>query len=353
MKASGAAPKGRGSRPPNSRAAPEWATRLKSVVGRSAALPLVLRRLATAVPVMLGVSVLTFWILNLLPGNAAVTLLGTDATAAQVAQLEADLGLDRPAIERYIEWLGGLLAGDLGDSLASGQSIGSMIAERSAVTIELVMFAVVLSMACAVGMALLAARNPGNVADRVGAFVGMIGISLPNYVLAIVLVLVFAVNAQVFPSIGFVPIHESIWGNLKSLTLPTIALAFPFFSVCSRFLRGDLVEQMEGHGYIVAAKAKGLRPWSVLLRHALRNSLAGFVTVVGLNVGPLIGGTVIVEQIFALPGIGRLLLQAINIRDVAVVQGIVLMIAVVTVLATLCVDLLYVALDPRIRYGRR
>lgn len=342
---------GRGDRTQDGRVWTLWSTRPR--LPHCVAVSLVLRRLATAVPVILGVSLLTFWILNLMPGNTALSLLGADATAAQVAQLEAELGLDRPAIERYLEWLGGLFKGDLGRSLASGQPVSSMIAERSAVTLELVMLAVVLSTTLAVGMALLAARRPGKTADRVGAVMGMIGISTPSYVLAIVLVLAFAVNARLFPSIGFVPIEESVLGNLRSLTLPTIALAMPYFGVCSRFVRGDLVEQMESYGYITTARAKGLGSWNVLLRHALPNSLVGLVTVIGLNLGPLIGGTVIVEQIFALPGLGSLLLQAVNVRDAAVVQGIVLVMAVVTLLATLCVDLLYMLLDPRIRYGRR
>jgi len=327
-----------------------WAGGLSSALS-AVILGLVLRRFATAVPVALGVSVLTFWILNLLPGNAAWSLLGTDATAADAAQLEAKLGLDLPATERYLQWLRGLLSGDLGKSLASGRPVTNLIAERLAVTAELAGLAVLLATVCAVGMALLAARTP--LADRVGAIVSMVGISLPNYVLAIVLVLGLAVHARILPSIGFVPIQESPWGNIKSLILPVSALAFPLFSICSRFLRGDLAEQMEREGYILTAKAKGVGPWSVLVRHALRNSLAGLVTIVGLNLGPLIGGAVVIEQIFALPGIGRLLLQAINIRDVVVVQGIVLVIALITVSATLCVDLLYLALDPRIGRGRR
>lgn len=355
MRVPGATATGRGrdSRKRNRRDASEWATRFPSALGRSTVLPLVLRRLAAAVPVLLGISILTFSIVNGLPGNAAAAMLGTDATATQVAQLEAELGLDRSATERYFEWVSGLLVGDLGRSLMSGRSVSRMIAERSAVSLELVILALTLSTTCALGMGLLAARYRGKVADWVGAVVGMIGISVPSYVLAIVLVLVFAVKARLFPSIGFVPIEEGLWENLKSLTLPTLALAFPFFGICSRFLRGDLVEQMEGSGYIATAKAKGLGNWSVLVRHALPNSLIGLVTVVGLNIGPLIGGTVIVEQIFSLPGLGGLLLQAVNARDIAVVQGIVLVMAVVTVLSTLCVDLMYVWLDPRIRYARR
>jgi peptide/nickel transport system permease protein len=210
----------------------EGAMPLRSVVAGSTVLLLALRRLALAVPVIAGVSALTFFILNVLPGNTALALLGTDATAAEVAQLEAELGLDRPVVERYIEWLVGLLNGDLGRSLASGQPVGALIAERSAVTVQLVVLAVVLSTACALGMALLAARNRGKLFDRIGAIAGMVGISVPNYVLAIVLVLVFAVNARLFPAIGFVPLSESVSGNLRSLALPLIVLAFPFFSVC-------------------------------------------------------------------------------------------------------------------------
>ncbi len=315
-----------------------------------AATQLVLRRLLAAVPVLVGISLLTFFILDLLPGNAAVSLLGPDATPQQVAQLAAQLQLDRPVAERYLEWMGDIVRGDLGRSIASGQPVSTLIADRFSVTLELVAFALAVSISLAVTVALLAARRPRHFIDRAAAVIGMISLSIPSYLLAPLIVLVFAVHLDAFRSIGFTPLSESLLGNLSSLTLPTVALACPFFGLYTRFLRGDLLEQIEGQSYIITARAKGLGPWQVLIRHALRNSLFGLITVVGLNLGALLGGTVIVEQIFALPGIGQLLIQAVNTRDVIVVQAIVLVMAIVTIIATLCVDLLYIILDPRLRY---
>jgi peptide/nickel transport system permease protein len=309
---------------------------------------LVLRRIVAAIPVVIGVSLLTFFILDLLPGNAALSLLGADATPQQVAQLQAQLGLDRPAGERYLEWMGRAVRGDLGRSMASGRPMVGAIAERLPVTLELVSLALALAVSFAVGFALIAARNPGGLLDRATAAISMISLSMPSYLLAPILVLLFAMNLNVFRSIGFVPLSEDLLGNLASLTLPAIALACPFFGLYARFLRGDIVEQLQGQGYIVTARAKGLGPWSLLLRHALRNSVFGLITLVGLNLAALIGGSVVVEQIFALPGMGQLLLQAINTRDAVAVQAIVLLTAVVAVVATLCVDLLYLFLDPRV-----
>jgi peptide/nickel transport system permease protein len=313
---------------------------------------LVLRRLAAGVPVVLGISILTFCVVNLLPGNAAVSLLGADAAPAQVLQLEAKLGLDQPAVQRYFKWLGRLLKGDLGDSLASRQPVARLLAERTLVTVQLVMLTVLFSCVAALATGLLTAGNPRKPANRACAAVAVIGISLPSYVVAIVLVWGLSVNARLFPSMGYVPLEDGIVSHLKSLTLPVIALGLPFFAVCSRFLRSDLIEQLEGHSYITTARAKGLPPSRVLVRHALPNSLIGLVTLLGLNVGPLMGGTVVIEQIFALPGLGQLLIQAVHTRDVVVVQAIVLIITLATLAATLLVDVLYIWLDPRIRYGR-
>ncbi len=210
-----------------------------------------------------------------------------------------------------------------------------------------------LSLGLSVPAALLAAHRPNRLVDRLTMLLSMGGLSMPSYVLAPVLVLIFSVNLTLFPSIGFKPPSAGVFENLHSLMLPTVAIALPLLCFYTRFLRGDVVEQMNGEDYVVTAVAKGIGPWRVLVRHALRNSLFGLLTLVGLNFGALIGGTVIVERIFALPGLGQLLLQAINTRDAPIVQAIVLLLAVVTVLANLCVDLLYAALDPRIRYGDR
>lgn len=337
----GAAPAGPRSRGPAVRAvltSPGW-----RVVGR---------RLLTAIPVLWGVTFLTFVVMNLLPGDAAQELLGANATPAEVHALEAKLHLNEPFWVRYGHWIGGVLHGDLGASLTNGLSVTSILGQRLPVTFELVAYGFLISVVLAVPVAVLAARRPGGITDRVSMLISMGGLSVAPYVLALVLILVFAVYAGVFPAIGYVPPTESVAGNIQSLTLPAVSVGFPLFCFYTRLLRADIAEQMQGEDYVVTARAKGVSQWRVLIRHALRNSLFGFLTVIGLNLGTLIGATVIIEVIFSLPGIGQQLLTSINNRDVPVVEGTVLVFAAIVVLVNLLTDLLYAVLDPRIRYGR-
>jgi peptide/nickel transport system permease protein len=310
------------------------------------------RRLLAAIPVLWGVSFLTYIVMNLLPGDAAQELLGANATPAEVHALEIKLHLNEPFWVRYGHWLGGTLHGDLGSSLTSGQAVTTILGQRLPVTAELLVYAFVVSIVLALVVAVLAARRPKGIADRLSMVVGMIGLSVAPYVLALVLVYIFAVRLRVLPAIGFVPLSQSLTGNIKSLTLPAVAIGFPLFSVYTRLLRADIADQMRGEDYIVTARAKGVRPWRILIRHALRNSLFGLITIVGLNLGTLVGAVVIIEPIFSLPGIGQVLLQSINDRDVPVVEGTVVFFALVVVIANLLTDLAYAALDPRIRYGR-
>lgn len=314
---------------------------------------LIVKRLLLAIPTLLGVSVLTFWVMSLIPGNPARLILGMDATPQQVHALEVRMGLDKSGPERYLSWLHGALTGDLGRSVVSGQSMTGVLGDRLPVTAELVILSFVVSLLAAIPVALLAARWPNGFFDRLGMLVSTTGLAVANYVLALILVLVFAVKAGVLPAIGYVPLHESVPRNLESMVLPVLAMAFPLFCFYTRFLRGDLVDQMAGEDYVDTARAKGIGPWQVLVRHAFRNSSFGLITVVGLNVGTLIGGTVIIEQIFAVPGMGQLLLQGINGRDTVVVQDCVIIFGLVAVVANLVVDVLYAVLDPRIRYGGR
>ncbi|MGH3318194.1 MAG: ABC transporter permease [Nocardioidaceae bacterium] len=318
---------------------------------RSPIVRLVVKRVLLAVPIVIGVSLLTFWVLSLVPGNAAQQLLGIDATPQQVRTLELRLGLDESGPERYLSWLQAAVTGDLGTSMVGGQPVTELLGSRLPVTAEIVALAFAVSLSAAIPMALAAARRPNGVLDRISMLVSVTGLSMANYVLALLLVLVFAVELGVLPAIGYVPISQSLVGNLQSVTLPVLAIAFPLFCFYTRFLRGDLVEQLETEDYVDTARAKGVGPWRVLVFHAFRNSSFGLLTLVGLNVGTLIGGTVIIEQIFAIPGIGQLMLQAINTRDAVVVQAVVVVFAVVAVVANLVVDLLYAVLDPRIRYG--
>ncbi len=310
------------------------------------------RRLLAAIPVLWGVTFLTYIVMNLLPGDAAQELLGANATPAQVHQLRIQLHLNEPFWVRYGGWLGGLLHGNLGTSLVSRENVTTLLGQRLPVTAELLIYAFAGSIVFAVGLAVLAARKPNGIADRISMVVSMTGLSVAPYVLALVLIYIFAVRLQWFPAIGYTSLTQNPGANIRSLTLPAIAIGFPLFSVYTRLLRADIVEQMQREDYIVTAQAKGVPPWRVLIRHALPNSLFGLITLVALNLGTLVGAAAIIEPIFSLPGVGAILIQSITDHDVPVVEGIVVVFAVVVVLAGLLADLLYATLDPRIRYER-
>jgi peptide/nickel transport system permease protein len=319
---------------------------------RAPTLRFIIRRLLTAIPVLFGVTFLSFVVMNSLPGDAAQELLGASATPSEIHQLEVKLGLDRPFLTRYWDWLHEAVIGHLGHSLSSGQSVGSILGADLPVTFELVAFAFVISLALAVPLALLSARKPNGIADRLTMVFSMAGLSVAPYVLALVLVYVFAVKLNVLPAIGWVPPGQSLGQNIRYLILPSVSIGLGLLCFYTRLLRADLLEQMQGEDYVVTARAKGVRPWRVLTRHALRNSLFGLITVVALNLGTLLGATVVIEDIFGLPGIGHELLQAIDNRDIPVIEGIVFVFAVIVVVANLAADVLYSVLDPRIRYGR-
>jgi peptide/nickel transport system permease protein len=319
----------------------------------SPSLRLIGKRLLAAIPVLWGVTLVTFLVINVMPGNAASQLLGANATPDQVAELEAKLHLDEPVFQQYVQWLGNVLQGDFGNSFASDQPVTSVISERLPVTLELILCSFIVSLAFTVPLAVIAARRPNGIVDRLSMGVSMVGLSVAPYVLALVLVYVFAVELDVLPAIGYVSISEGgLAQNLRTMILPAVSIGFPLFCFYTRLLRADIVDKMQGEDYVVTAQAKGLGPWRVLLRHALPNSLFGLLTLVALNFGTLIGATVIIESIFALPGIGQALLQSINNRDILVIEAIVLVLATIVVLANLVADLLYAVLDPRIRYER-
>ena len=302
---------------------------------------------------MFGVTFFTFCLLNLLPGDTAEALLGDTATPKLIQALNVRLHLNQPFFDRYWHWLLPALHGNFGVSLANDQAVSAVLKARLPVSLELVGLAFVLSIAFSIPVAALAAYRPKSAIDRVSLGLTGFGLSVPNFVYALVLILILAVHEHVLPAYGFTPISGGLFENLKSMTMPAGTIAFGLFCGYTRVLRGDMVDQLANEDYIVTARAKGVRPWQILIRHALRNSLFGLITLIGLNLGTLIGGTVIVEQIFALPGIGQELLASINSRDVVVVEAIVTVIALAVVVSNLVVDLLYSVLDPRIRYGSR
>jgi peptide/nickel transport system permease protein len=321
-------------------------------LAQSPSLRLAGRRILTAIPVLWGVSFLSYVVLSALPGDAASALLGINATPAELRAFRIKLHLNEPFWVRYGHWLGGALTGNLGNAFSGGQSVASDIGQRLPVTLELVIYALIITLVVSVPLAVLCARRPRGIVDRLSMVLSMASISIAPYVLALLLVIVFAVDTSIFPAIGYQSIGAGLAGNLRDVTLPSIILALPLIGFYTRFLRGDLLEQMQSEDYITTARAKGLSDWQILTRHALRNSFIGLMTVIGLNLATLIGATVIVEQIFSLPGIGYELLQSISNRDVPVVEGIVLVFGVAVVLANLVTDLLYSVLDPRIRHVR-
>jgi peptide/nickel transport system permease protein len=307
----------------------------------------IVRRLAASLPILFGVSLVTYFLLDCLPGSAARQLLGADATPDQVTAFEKDLGLDAPVTERYARWISGAFIGDLGRSIASSQKVSALLLERVPVTLQLVVLALALALVIALPCGVIAARYPDQLADRAILASSMLFLSAPTYVFALLLVFVFSVHLGVLPAIGYVSPGVSVLMALRTLLLPALAIALPLAGLYMRVLRADLLRKVAQEDYVAMAIANGAGPWRVIFRHALRNSASGLVTLVALNLGVLIGGTVVIEQLFALPGVGRLLLQAVNSRDSPVVQGIVLTLGVSIVLATIISDVLCRIIDPR------
>jgi peptide/nickel transport system permease protein len=310
----------------------------------------VARRLLYLVPVLVAVSLLTFLIASLLPGDLAYVILGDQATPDKVAALRHDMGLDQPIWWRYASWLWHVLQGDFGRSFRTGQTVLQAVSERLPVSIELMLLAELAALAIGIPLAIACAVRSGSAFDRfvTGSAFGML--SVPAFLAAILLIYLFAVELRWLPATGYVPFGEDPVGNLRSFVLPALTLALGEWPVLMRVLRSDMIATLQ-EDYIAMARAKGLKPSRILLVHALKPSSLTLVTVTGINIGRLIGGTVIVESVFALPGIGRLLLGAIYTRDLIILQGVVLFVACGYVLMNFVVDLLYAVLDPRIRHG--
>jgi peptide/nickel transport system permease protein len=310
----------------------------------------VARRLVYLVPVLVAVSLLTFLIASLLPGDLAYVILGDQATPDKVTALRHDMGLDQPIWWRYLSWLGHVLQGDFGRSFRTGQTVLQAVSERLPVSIELMLLAELAALAIGIPLAIACAVRSGGAFDRFMTGTAFSMLSVPAFLSAILLIFLFAVELHWLPATGYVPFAEDPIGNLRCFVLPALTLALGEWPVLMRVLRSDMIATLQ-EDYIAMARAKGLKPSRILLVHALKPSSLTLVTVTGINIGRLIGGTVIVESIFALPGIGRLLLGAIFTRDLVILQGTVLFVALGYVLINFIVDLLYAVLDPRIRHG--
>ncbi|HEX6451747.1 MAG TPA: ABC transporter permease [Trebonia sp.] len=306
------------------------------------------RRLLAAIPVLIGVSFMTFAVMSLLPNTTSQAILGLNASPSAVAALNHQLGLDQPFWVQYWHWLDRVLHGNLGTSI-QGLSVNHELATRVPTTLLLLAYALVVSVGLAIIVAALAARRPNGIFDRLSLAVSMLGLSAAPYAFAFLLIIIFAVKLQWFPVLSG-PVNSPA-SFFRNLTLPACAIGFGLFAIYTRLLRADIVEQMQREDYIVTAKAKGVAPWRVLTRHAMRNSMFTLITVVGLNLGGLVGAAAIIETIFQVQGVGNDLITGITNHDTPLIEGIVLVFALVTVAGNLLADLAYAVLDPRIRYG--
>jgi peptide/nickel transport system permease protein len=309
------------------------------------------RRIVTVfLPTLLGISILVFGTMRLIPGNFVDVMigLGPDVSQQQRDAIAHSYGLDEPLPVQYLRWIGHTLRGDMGTSLRTGDPVAHVIVDRLPATLELAVLATVFSLLLAIPAGIISAVRRNGIIDALVRIVALVGLSVPNFLLGTLLILFVSLKWSALPTTGFVPLGESVGGNLKSLVLPVISLGTLLAASIMRMTRSALLEEL-GKEYLTVARAKGLSQRAVVLRHALRNALVPVVTIIGIQTGYLLGGTVIVEQLFAIPGVGRLALDSVLQRDYPLVQGTTLFIAATFVLVNLLTDVIYGLIDPRIR----
>jgi peptide/nickel transport system permease protein len=313
-------------------------------------LKFILRRILLMIPVLLGVSLVTFIIVRFIPGDPVQVLLGADrrSTPEQIEAIRRAYGLDQSYPVQYIRWLGHVLTGDLGQSLRTGRPLTQELGLRLPVTAQLTLFAAFIGLIPAIIFGVMAAVKRNSKLDYLTTITALAGISVPNFFLATLLVLLFSFKLRWLPNVGYRPFTEEPIQNLKLMLLPALSLGLPFMAVVMRFTRSSVLEVMN-QDYIRVARAKGMTQNKVILRHVMPNAGIPVLTIAGIQVASLLGGTVIVEQIFGLPGIGRYIYEAIANRDYPVVQSVTLVMAAIFVMVSLIVDVLYAVLDPRLR----
>lgn len=310
-----------------------------------------LQRLGTLLLVLFGVSVLTFAIIPLIPGSPARVRLGVQATAETVATLEQKLGLNRPLIVRYWDWLSGIIfRGDFGESLISGKAISAQVATRLPATLELAFMALLIGLLVALPAGIISALKPGGKTDLGLSIVSQIGVSVPDFWMGILLILLFAETWQVLPASGFAPISQGFWPWFSHIILPAVTAGLISGAIMTRFVRSAMLEVLN-HDYVRTARSKGLAEGVVITKHALRNAAISIVTIIGLQMATLLSAIVVVEIIFAWPGLGSLALNATLVRDYPTLQASVLLFAAAFAVINLLTDLSYVLLDPSVEYA--
>ncbi len=307
------------------------------------------KRLLATIPVMAVVAVFVFALLRLTPGDPAAIIAGASATTQDVVEIRAKLGLDRPILSQFVVWIGRMFAGDFGESFFFKKQVADLIGSRIEPTVMLATTTMLLSILVAVPLGVLAAWKQGTWIDRIVMGFSVLGFSVPVFVIGYALIFVFSIELAWLPVQGYQPLAEGLWGCLVRLILPSVTLSVIYIALIARIARTSVLEVL-GEDYIRTARAKGLTNVAVLMRHALRNAAVPIVTVIGIGIALLIGGVVVTESVFSIPGLGRLTVDAVLARDYPTVQAVILLFAFVYVLVNLVVDVLYTVLDPRIRY---
>ena len=307
------------------------------------------RRFLVTIPVLILISAITFFAVALLPGDLAIAMLGMEADTRHLEALREQLGLNRPVVVRYFDWVGDALQGDLGRSARAGKEVSDLIAKRLEVSIELGILAMLIATVIGIPLGLLAGARPNTILDYGGTALAVLGAAIPNFWLALMLILLFSVQFRWFPAVGFTSFLDDPVQNLRSVALPAFAVGVTQAAILARQTRAALVDVLR-QDYVRTAYAKGLRERSVIVRHAFRNALIPVVTVMGIQVSTIVGGFVIIESVFNLPGVGKLLVDSVFQRELQTVQAIGIMLAGAVALTNLAVDVSYAFLDPRIRY---
>jgi peptide/nickel transport system permease protein len=311
-------------------------------------LRLVLVRLLALAPMLLALSLASFALVHVIPGDPALVMMGGEGTTQAVEELRRQLGLDRPLHVRYLEWLGRIVQGDLGQSLYNRTQVSEELLWRMPTTLSLVTLALLLAIGIGIPAGLLSAAFRNSWIDHAARLLTLVSLSLPSFWLGLMLIILFSLWLDLLPIVGYEPITRGIWKAVPFLILPSLALGTHLAAILTRLTRSSMLEVLS-QDYVRTARAKGLRDRAVLMRHALRNALIPLVTVIGINMGILLGGTAVIETVFVLPGVGQLVVRSLYNRDLPVIQGLILYVAVVYVLINLVVDILYTYLDPRLR----
>lgn len=308
-----------------------------------------LKRLFSAIPVLIVVAIIVFAMLRLTPGDPAAIIAGDGATSAQIDEIRKSMGLDKSILDQFVIWVGQLAQGNLGTSLISDTPVSSLIADRMGPSLALSFSTIVFTVLVAIPLGIVAAWRQGKLVDRAIMAASVVGFSVPVFIIGYVLILVFSMQFGWFPVQGYKPISEGLWPFAQRLVLPTLALSTVYVALIARIVRSSVIEVMQ-EDFIRTARAKGLRESGVLLRHALGNAAVPIVTIIGVSIAMLIGGVVVTESVFNIPGLGRLVVDAVLARDYPVIQAMILLFSLVYVAINLVIDLSYTILDPRIRY---